>query len=49
MTMEELDKALETWQFIITHDGEHPLSKAMRELILQTIRLLWELKAKREA
>lgn len=41
--MEELDKVLKSWEYIVGHnDGK--LSKAMAELILQTIKLLWELK-----
>ena len=46
--VDELDKALGAWQYIISHDtGPKPLSKGMRELIMRTIVLLWELKEAR--
>ena len=44
--MEDLDKVYRTWTHIITHDKDK-LSKGMKELINQTIRLLEELKTRR--
>lgn len=46
--MEDLEKVLSSWKHVIGHD-KGKLSEGMRELILQTIRLLEELKKKRGA
>lgn len=41
--MTELAKVLRTWEHITSHD-KGKLGEEMRELILQTVRLLWELR-----